>query len=345
MLNKNEARILEVIGRDPFITQQNIANELGLTRSTVATIISGLTQKKHLLGRAYVVNRASGIYCIGAMNVDRTFNLLDDVVDGTSNPAVSTLNAGGVARNIAEKLGRLDLNVSLVSLGGNDQDYQYIKHETEPYVNMQHATQLSGFSTGTYNAILNHQGDLTLAVADMQINDEMTVEWLMNYQSILQEARLLVIDLNLPLETLAYTLKLARQFEIETFVIPVSAPKMNRLPKELAGVTWLIASQEESEAYFDMKVETEEDFEGLVDRWMITGVENIMITRETASGIYANQDGERVTLPTLKRNFMVDETGTNNSFSIDVIYSVAQGKTGIEAVEQGLKKVNLTVEA
>ena len=195
MLNKNEGKTLEVIERDPFISQQSIANELGLTRSTVATIISGLTQKKRLLGRAYVVNKASGIYCIGAMNVDRTFNLFGEIVDRTSNPAISSVNAGGVARNIAENLGRMDLDVSLVSLGGHDQDYQYINRETEPYVNMQHVTRQNGFATGTYNAILDFQGDMQLAVVDMQINDEMTVEWLMNYQTILQEERLLVIDL------------------------------------------------------------------------------------------------------------------------------------------------------
>lgn len=345
MLNKNEAKILEVIGRDPFISQQNIANELGLTRSTVATIISGLTQKKHLLGRAYVVNKASGIYCVGAMNVDRTFNLFGEIVDGQSNPAVSSLNAGGVARNIAENLGRMDLDVSLVTLGGHDQDYQYIKRETAPYVNMQHVTQLSGYATGTYNAILDHQGDMILAVSDMQINEEMTVEWLENYQNILQEARLLVVDLNLPLETVAYTLKLAQQFEIETFVIPVSTPKMKRLPKELAGVTWIIVNQDEAEAYFELTVETEEDFEDLVERWLVTGVENVIITRETANSIYGNQEGERVTLPAIKTDFVVNETGTGNSFSSGVIYGVAHGKIGIEAIEQGMKKVNLPFEA
>ena len=45
VLNKNEVRVLDIIEQDPFISQQSIADELGLTRSTVATIISGLTQK------------------------------------------------------------------------------------------------------------------------------------------------------------------------------------------------------------------------------------------------------------------------------------------------------------
>lgn len=344
MLNKNEGKILKVIERDPFISQQSIANELGLTRSTVATIISGLTQKKHLLGRAYVVNKASGIYCIGAMNVDRTFNLFGEIVDRTSNPAISSVNAGGVARNIAENLGRMDLDVSLVSLGGHDQDYQYIKRETEPYVNMQHVTQQNGFATGTYNAILDFQGDMQLAVADMQINDEMTVEWLMNYQTILQEARLLVIDLNLPIETVEYALTIARQFNLETFVIPVSTLKINRMPTSLSDVTWTIVTQEESEAYFGVTVETEEDFEGLVDRWMETGVENVIITRDMAGGIYANQAGEREKLAPVKTDFVVDIIGAGNSFISGVIYGVVQGQSAVEAIQQGMKRNSQTMK-
>lgn len=340
VLNKNEGRVLEVIERDPFISQQNIANELGLTRSTVATIISGLTQKKQLLGRAYIVNKASGIYCIGAMNVDRTFNLFGEIVDRMSNPAISSINAGGVARNIAENLGRMDLDVSLISLGGHDQDYHYIKRETEPYVNMQHATQLNGYATGTYNAILDCEGDMQLAIADMQINDEMTVEWLMNYQTILQEARLLVVDLNLPIETIEYAIKIARQFNLEIFVVPVSALKMNRMPTNLEGVTWTIVTQAESETYFDVTVETEEEFEGLVDRWMETGVENVVVTRDTADSIYANQAGEREWIAPVKTDFVVDSTGAGNSFISSIIYGVEQGRSAIEAIDQGLKRIS-----
>lgn len=344
MLNKNEVRVLDIIEQDPFISQQSIADELGLTRSTVATIISGLTQKKHLLGRAYVINRASGIYCIGAMNVDRKFNLFDNIAYQTSNPSVSTVNVGGVARNIAENLGRLDMDVSLISLGGHDQDYHFVKRETEPYVNMQHATQLNGLATGTYNAVIDPAGEMQLAVADMQIYDEMTVEWLSNFQSILQEARLLVIDLNLPRETVEYTLTLARQFEIDIFVIPVSGPKMDRLPEDLSGVTWLIVNQDESEAYFDVSVETEEDFEGLVDRWLATGVQNVVITRGAKGSNYGNQEGDRETLFSVRTDNVVDVTGAGDSYSSGIIYGFLNGYSALDSIQFGMTNAYYTIQ-
>ena len=96
-----------------------------------------------------------------------------------------------------------------------DQDFQFIKRQTEPFVNMQHVAQKNGQTTGTYNAVLDQTGEMQLALADMQINEDMDVHWMSAYQSILSEARLIIIDLNLPYESVEYLLTLARQFEIE----------------------------------------------------------------------------------------------------------------------------------
>lgn len=344
MLNKNEKKVLEIIDRDPFISQQKIADELDLTRSTVATIISTLTQKKHLLGRAYVVNQSSEVYCIGAMNVDRKFNLFDDLVQKTSNPATSSVNVGGVARNIAENLGRLESGVSLISLGGHDQDFQSIKRETEPFVNMQHVSQLNGYSTGTYNAIIDHHGEMQMAIADMQIYDEMDTEWIALYQNILQEARLIVIDLNLPLETVEYILALAGSFNIPVFVVPVSGPKMNRLPKDLSSVTWLVVNQDESETFFDVTVETDADFEQLVDRWMDVGVEHLVITRGSKGSIYGNNKGERYLFePPVVEN-VLDVTGAGDAYASGIIYGYLNGMDAIDSIYLGMTNSFHTIQ-
>jgi|SRR5690625_1708967 len=334
-----------MIENNPFISQKKIGEELDLTRSTVATIISSLTQKKFLLGRAYVVNQSSGIYCIGAMNVDRKYNLLEPMVLGTSNPATSNVSVGGVARNIAENLGRKQIDVSLISLGGHDQDFNYIKRETAPFVNMQHVMQKKDFSTGTYNAVLDSTGEMELALADMQINEEMNVEWITEFQTLLSEARLLILDLNLPYETVVYLLTLARQFDIEVFIIPVSGPKMNRLPKDLKGVTWLIVNQDESEAYFDVKVEDEEDFQALVNRWLDSGVENIVITRGGKGSIYGNRQGVRHTfVPPIAEN-IVDVTGAGDAYASGIIYGHLKGFEPKESIYLGMTNAYYTIQS
>lgn len=43
--------------------------------------------------------------------------------------------------------------------------------------------------TGTYNAVIDQEGEMQLALANMQINDSMDLEWISNYESILSEGR------------------------------------------------------------------------------------------------------------------------------------------------------------
>ena len=45
----------------------------------------------------------------------------------TSNPVKSTKSIGGVARNIAENLGRLGENVTFLTAAGNDSEWSLIK--------------------------------------------------------------------------------------------------------------------------------------------------------------------------------------------------------------------------
>lgn len=318
---------------------------LGLTRSSVATIISSLTSKRYVIGRAYVVNRSSGIYCIGAMNVDRKYNLLNHMMLGTSNPASSNVSVGGVARNIAENLGRMELEVSLISMGGQDQDYQYLKKETEPYVNMQHVSQVSNNPTGSYSAVLDRNGEMQLAIADMEIYEELDVAWISEYHTILSEAQLIIVDLNLPYETVEHVLSLARQFKVEVFIIPVSGPKMSSLPRDLEGVTWLIVNQDESEVFFDVMVETEEDFEGLVDRWLELGVENVVITRGQKGSTYGNQEGVQETFLPVLADEVVDVTGAGDAYSAGIIYGHLKNMEPTEAIQIGMTNAYYTIQS
>lgn len=345
MLNANEKKVLEMIEEDPFISQQRMAETLGISRSSVATIISTLTQKKYLLGRAYIVNQSTGIYCIGAMNVDRKFYLLDEMVLKTSNPATSSVSVGGVARNIAENLGRLNLDVSLISLAGQDQDFHFIKKETEPYVNMQNILQKSGFATGAYNAVLDEQGEMQMAIADMQIYDEMDLAWISSYFNVLKEAELIILDLNLPYEAVEYILTLARQFEVEVFVIPVSGPKMNRLPRDLRSVTWMIVNQDETEAFFEVEAKTEAEFEALVDRWLEAGVENVVITRGSKASIYGNQAGERhlFTPPVVEQ--VLDVTGAGDAYAAGIVYGHLNRLDPVEAIHLGMTNSYYTIQS
>lgn len=140
-MSDSEKEILKRIKDNPFISQRELAEAIGLSRPSVANIISGLIQKEYVMGKAYVLNEDYPIVCIGAANVDRKFYVHKNLVAETSNPVTSTRSIGGVARNIAENLGRLGETVAFLSASGQDSEWEMIKRLSTPFMNLDHVQQ------------------------------------------------------------------------------------------------------------------------------------------------------------------------------------------------------------
>lgn len=343
-LSENEEKVLALISQDPFLSQRSIADQLALNRSTVATIVASLTNKRYLQGRAYVVNPPADIFCIGGMNVDRIYHLKENFVKGTSNPVMSTVTAGGVARNIAENLGRLGQSVNLLSLAGSDGDYEMIRRNTQFYVNLDHVEQLSHANTSAYTAVLDAHGEMEFAFADMEICNLMSVDWINRYKDVLKMAKMLVVDLNLPADAVAVLIAFARVQKIPLTIIPVSGPKMAHLPSDLTGVNWLIVNQDESETFFNLTVKTEEDFINLGRKWLEAGVENIIITRGMKASLYINKEAFHLLEPPQNPN-VVDVTGAGDSYAAGLIYGQVMGYTPLECLSFAMTNAYHTISA
>lgn len=173
-LNEKESKVFAYIKEDPFISQQALADKVGLSRPAVANIISGLVKRGYLLGKAYVVNETRPIICIGAAAIDRRYFIENDLMMGESNKITSQNSCGGVALSVAENLGRLQQDVVLLSLLGNDQEAERIKESMRPFMKLNEIEEVAGFSTGTYMEVLNKKGEMVVGLSEMDIYDQMT---------------------------------------------------------------------------------------------------------------------------------------------------------------------------
>ncbi|MGF3066702.1 PfkB family carbohydrate kinase [Facklamia sp. P12945] len=344
-LNSNEKRVLDLIKQDPFLTQTKLAEILSINRSTLANIVSSLTQKRYLQGRAYIVNEPADIFCIGAMNIDRIFQLKTPLLKSTSNPVNSTVTVGGVARNVAENLGRMELSVSLLSLAGIDADFEEIKAITQPFVNLDHVKSLENHNTSSYTAILDETGQMEVAFADMEICDQMNAEWITSFHLQIENCQFIAMDLNLTQSAVEQVMNIAKKQQIPLVVIPVSGPKMNHLPENLKGITWLIVNQDESEEYFNHKVKTEDDFIYLAELWIDRGVENVIITRGTKPLLYSNQKKEFLYFQPPNNPRLVDVTGAGDSFVAGLIYGLKKEYAPSEAIHYGITNSYYTVQS
>ena len=344
MLSKNERAIIDLIEEDPFLSQQAISDKLNINRSTVATLISNLVQKKVLLGKAYVINHPSKIICLGAMNFDRKLTINEGAIAGTSNPGHAINSIGGVGRNISENLGRLGQDVSMISLAGKDTEFDVIKKHSEEYIRFEYVTTLENERTGNYTAILDNKGEMLIAVSDMSIYDKMTLDWIKTYSTVLKAAELIVLDLNIPKDVISYVLHLANQNRIPVIVIPVSSPKMKRLPNKLKGVSWIIVNRDESEAFFNIEAKSK-PLNFLAKKWIQSGVQNVVVTDGSHSIYYANDQGENFEKKPYLSSVVKDVTGAGDSFAAGIIYGFMKDFSAEECVVYGMVNAYHTIQS
>ncbi|WP_281504349.1 carbohydrate kinase family protein [Streptococcus uberis] len=250
ILKEKEQALLESSRQHPTNSQKEISEQVGISRLSVTDMTLEFNRRDYTLAKENTINNDMPVICIGGMNVDRKFYAKKELIMRTSNPVSSSVSIGGVGRNIAENLGRLGENVVMLSRVGDDPDWYLIKSASEFYMNLQHVEVCQDQETSTYIAIIDSDGDMSMALANMAICDSMTVSWLEQYETLLSRSKGLVVDLNLPQESLFYLIQLARKENLGLAIIPVSVPKMFNLPKNLTGVEWLIVNQNESEFFF-----------------------------------------------------------------------------------------------
>jgi pseudouridine kinase len=337
-------QLYELIRANPFISQQDLAAQLRLSRSAVAGYIAGLIRERRLLGRAYVLPGVRPIACIGAANLDRKLRSLATLAMGTSNPARQDESFGGVARNIAENLVRLGAPVALTTAIGDDSSGQaLLAHAEAAGIDTRGILKLDNACSGTYTAVLDDQGEMILALADMALYDLITPDFMANRQPRAALPALTVADLNLPRETLAMLLAGAQRDAVPLVFVAVSQPKMARLPDDLRGLRLLILNQGELATRVGAPIRTDADFAVACALVQAQGAQDVIVTRGGA-GVMFTRDGdvEHLAAPDAR---IVDVTGAGDAFAAAVCWSLFHGSEDLElACRRGLKLSAMTLE-
>ncbi|HAU35043.1 MAG TPA: carbohydrate kinase, partial [Lysinibacillus sp.] len=74
-MNEREQAVLALIRQNPFMSQQEMADAMNLSRPVLANLVSSLTKEGKIVGRAYILPEANEIICIGGANLDRKFHV------------------------------------------------------------------------------------------------------------------------------------------------------------------------------------------------------------------------------------------------------------------------------
>ncbi len=340
-MTQRERQILQLIEKDPMIAQQTLADELGITRSSVAVHISNLTKKGLIAGKGYVLRSGSYAVVVGGVNMDIGGRSFAPLVDADSNPGAITVSLGGVGRNIAHNLALMGADVRLLTAYGEDLYGQRIAAScSELGIDISHALRLSDLPTSTYLYIAGPDGDMAMAMSDMQIADRITPAYLAANLSLLQNAQVVVCDTNIPAESLRY---LAENVTVPLFCDPVSTVKAEKLRPILSSIHTLKPNRLEAELLSGVAIQSKEDVPKAAKALLDKGVHRLFISLG-ADGVFAATAQQQLWLDNLPGK-MVSTTGCGDAFMAALVWAYLEGTDLKSTALAGLAAGSIAMES
>lgn len=347
-MDSKKERLLDLVRANPFIGQQELADALGLSRSAVAGHIATLTRERRLLGRAYVLPKEQRIVCIGGSNVDRKLRGIKPLYLGNSNPASQSESFGGVARNVAENLARLGLPVHLLTAVGQDAAGQALLAQAKQLgIDASGSLRAADAPTGSYTAVLNPDGELLLGLAQMELCERMGLDFLRQCAAQRTQASLVMLDLNLPQDSVAALLAEGRESGTPVLAVAVSGPKMDRLPEDLRGLDLLLLNRDELSACTGISLNSEAALSRARKQLGQRGLQRLLLTDGSEPLRFCEDlaDGDWQTLKPPKVKVR-DVTGAGDAFAAGVCAGLHQDPADLaSACRLGLRLATLTLQS
>ena len=338
-MTPREKEIINLLKKNPGISQQEIADELNITRSGVSTHINNLMTSGYILGRGYILREDSYVAVLGGCNMDITGYSFDNLKERDSNPGKIEYSSGGVGRNICENLARLDVNTTLLSVLGKDDAGKNILDELNRINVDTSKILLADGITPHYLAILDEDKDMFVAISDMDLLKNIDKDYVDRNKKIIENAEFTIMDTNLEEKTLDYVLKnLKGKFLIDG----VSTKKVVKIKNLLDKIYFLKVNIYEAQALSGLETENIDRLgEDLIEK----GLESLVITAGGKGAFYFEKDFKMMRKPEAVK--VVNSSGAGDAFMAGYAYGLYKDfeidkrmKAAEAAARIALKSVN-----
>lgn len=340
-MTQRERQILRWIEENPMISQQELAERAGITRSSVGVHISNLMHKGAIAGKGYIIPSAAYAAVVGGANIDLGGISAAPLVPRDSNPGQVRMSLGGVGRNIAHNMALLGVDTRLITAFGEDIFAQRIESScAELGIDVSRSVRIPGGVTSTYLFLSGPDGNMVGAVSDMDIYEALTPGVLSARLSFINKARVLVLDTNLRSDSIEW---LCEHAEVPIFADPVSTVKAEKLKSVLGRLHTLKPNVLEAESLSGVRITDERSLHRAADVLLSTGMERLFITMGE-HGILAADQRDRILLPTSSVG-VVNATGAGDAFTAALVWSYLRGAELRESALAGLTAGAITCES
>ena len=282
------------------------------------------------------------VVVVGGANTDIAGLSAARLIYGDSNPGHVRISAGGVARNIAENLARLGVNTRLVTAFGDDANARDLARECrDAGIGVEESLVVSGLSGPVYLSIMDDGGDMALALNDMRALDELTPAVLEARTRVLDEADLIVVDTNLPAETIAW---LAEYAHSPLLLDAVSVAKAPRAAPVLSRMHTIKASGLEAGVLLGREIRNRDHAEEAARELVALGVSRAFVTAGAFGVAWA--DGAACgRLPAPKVEEIRNASGAGDAFAAGIAYATLATWPTAKAAAFGSACAAVTLES
>ncbi|APF36237.1 carbohydrate kinase family protein [Chelatococcus daeguensis] len=264
----------------------------------------------------------------GGANLDIKCRADGPVVMRTSNPGTATVACGGVARNVAEHLAGRGAAVRLLTVLGEDAAGERIWRETQAAGVDMSLCLRAALPTGSYTAVLDHEGELVVAVAAMHILDALDTAAIAAREEAVLEAAFIVADANLSPPALARLARLAGAHGRPLALEPVSVAKAARLAPILAAgvpVALMTPNRDELAALAGLPVDGEAALAAATRTLHGRGVHRLAVGLGAHGVFLSTAEGETALLPAPAAGRARDVTGAGDAALAGTVFGLLSG--------------------
>ncbi|MBC2851152.1 winged helix-turn-helix transcriptional regulator [Cetobacterium sp. 8H] len=340
-MTNREQEILKWIEENPFISQAELAEKADIARSSVAVHISNLIKKGKIIGKGYIIQKKSFISVIGGTNIDISATSYSPLKDYDSNPGKVNTSFGGVARNIADNLSRLNQDVELLTVLGDDFNSDEIKRNCKTLgIGISNALTMPNSATSTYISILNDNKDMKIAISAMDLYENLTIEYIKSKKDIIEESKLCIIDTNIPKETIDF---IVNNFNIPIFLDCVSTTKALKIVDIIGKFHTIKPNKLEAEAISGIKITDSASLQKCAEFFINKGVKQVFISLGEKGVFFSN--GKIYSQHQSFKTSILNTTGAGDAFMAGIAYSYIEGLDILESCRNGIACATIAISS
>ncbi|MEX3009435.1 carbohydrate kinase family protein [Hoeflea sp. TYP-13] len=282
------------------------------------------------------------VLVFGGAHIDRRATISGETVPGASNPGNWHEEPGGGGFNAARNLAGLGDSVAMVSVRGGDAAGEAVGQAVEAAGIEDMAQVFLDRKTPSYSAVLENNGDLVIAVADMDLYDRFVYRQLSrkSIREAVAASDFVLCDANLPPDTIGALSSMTAAHEKPLAAIAISPAKVPRLSQAFTGLSVLFLNAAEADALCGGPVQPQL----WPQKLRALGITCAAITRGAEPVLGFDRKGVfQIAPPAI--DSIVDVTGAGDALAAATVNAMVNGAGFSDALKSGVAAAGIAVRS